>query len=239
MDLRLALDIGNSRVKWGVFREDKLVHSSVQDLGELSFSREILENTSHAIAAISGGYNQLDEILPEGIKLIQLNGKLALPLKSDYKTPETIGADRIAAYHGASLMFPGYPVAAVDAGTCITYDIVDGEGVHRGGMISPGLKMRLRAMNEFTAFLPIVDLPSQVDPIALSTADALGQGALCGALKEMEGIIAHCRSRFKGIKIIITGGDADVFEKFLKTEIFAERNLVLIGLHEILKYHVN
>ncbi len=239
MGIKLTLDIGNTRVKWGAFSGGLLQDKGIGHFPNFQLPEDIAAQTTHAIVSATGSHNLLSGFFPEEVKPILLSADLDLPVKSDYLTPETIGTDRIAAYHGAVALFPGETSLSIDAGTCITYDLVENSEEHRGGMISPGLKMRLRAMNEFTHALPLVELPPKAAPLALSTADALGQGALFGAACEVEGIIGYFKDRFKGIKILLTGGDAGQLAENIRTEVVLEPDLVLIGLHEILTHHVN
>ncbi len=238
MGIKLALDIGNTRVKWGAFSEGLLQDKGTGHFPDFELPEDIAAQTTHAIISATGSYNLPFDFLPGEVKPILLSADLDLPVKSDYLTPETIGSDRIAAYHGAAVLYPGNTLS-IDIGTCITYDLVENGRVHRGGMISPGLKMRLRAMNEFTHALPLAEIPPKAMPLGLSTAEALGQGALFGTAREVEGIIGYFKDRFKGIKILLTGGDAGLLAENIHTEVILEPDLVLFGLHEILTHHVN
>lgn len=193
---------------------------------------------THCVFCASGiVHRDIFEEKLKGVEVFEVRPGTFGPVSSDYTTPETLGPDRIAGFTAASVIFPSENVVVIDAGTCITYDVVDKSGIHRGGSISPGINMRLRAMKEFTKALPLAPIPEKLNPCALSTVDALGQGALAGLVFEMEGMIDHFEAKYGRIKVLLTGGDAGLFANFLKTEIFAEPNLVLLGLYEILKYH--
>lgn len=232
------MDIGNSRLKWGIFSRGKLDHWDAVPID----SFQLTDSLSQALDAVifSSTITHFSEIVApfDGLPIYELTHKFKCPIISEYTTPETIGTDRIAAYHGAWSLFPDSNLLVVDAGSCITFDLVTTDGVHKGGMISPGIQMRLRAMHEFTSRLPSAPIPENFGPIARSTLDAIGQGALCGSVYEIEGIIGYLKDKLGKLKVVLTGGDSKLFEKRIKTEIFAEQNLVLIGLYEIFKNHV-
>ena len=138
-------------------------------------------------------------------KVVVVDAFTPMPLKVDYDTPGTLGADRIAAALGAAELFPGEDCLIFDFGTAITVDLVTSDGIFIGGNISPGLSLRL------------------------NTAEAISNGVVLGIMFEVEKYIEsnpHCR-------IIFTGGDSLFFAKKLKSPIFVTFNLVLKGLFKI------
>ena len=172
------------------------------------------------------------------VRCLLLDHRTPLPVAHDYHTPETLGKDRLAAICGAQALFPGTNCLVVDAGTCITIDVLDARGVFRGGNISPGLQMRLRAMHEFTARLPRPARLWPADWLGHSTEHALQNGALQGALLELQGYIGACRARFGHLNVLLTGGDSLFLAKKWKSQIFVNQNLVLYGLNKILSHNV-
>ena len=147
---------------------------------------------------------------------------------------ETLGVDRIAAVCGAFALFPEKNCLVIDAGSCITYDVLDQKGNYCGGSISPGLEMRLKAMHTFTARLPLVKVNQQVNLIGNSTESCLQSGALYGVLAEIEGIVEKYNQNYAELRVIMCGGDASLFENQLKPTIFVAPDLVLKGLNRIL-----
>ncbi|MBK7409977.1 MAG: type III pantothenate kinase [Saprospirales bacterium] len=145
----------------------------------------------------------------------------------------------MAAAAGAWALFPGKRCLIIDAGNCITCDVLSKEGIFLGGNISPGIDMRLKAMHTFTARLPLVPRGPMEHWIGHSTDSALRNGAQWGALWELTGLIDHCEAGFDEIIVVLTGGDADFFVKHLKRKIFANPDLVLVGLNKILTHYVN
>lgn len=113
-----------------------------------------------------------------------------LPIKIGYATPETLGLDRIAAVVGAVMQCPDKAVLIVDAGTCVTYDLLTADGTFAGGNIAPGIRLRLRAMHEHTGKLPLIDDAGETPEIGFSTETAMRAGAVLGIAYEIEGYIA-------------------------------------------------
>ncbi len=235
------LDIGNSRVKAAVFAEDEL--------------RTSARWTGHPWSEIlNWAYNQqprwillstVAEVPPAfvaGLKamggFIAFTHATPLPLRNAYHTPHTLGKDRLAAAVGAWHFFPGTACVIFDAGTCLTSDLLTAEGVFLGGNISPGLHMRLQAMHASTAHLPLPEARAPHSWYGRTTREAMQAGAFHGMLWEMEGFVAQAENMLGPVQVVITGGDAARFARYWKTEIFANPDLVLIGLNQILKYHV-
>ena len=163
----------------------------------------------------------------------------ALPFTLEYQSPDTLGKDRIAAVAGAQAQFPNQNTLVIDAGTCVTYDFLTAEGVYLGGAISPGVQLRLRAMNHYTNKLPLLNWDGIKRPqsVGNTTINSMLSGAVNGLVLEMRGFVERYEKQYKALKIVITGGDSNFFVKELKNGIFADPNLVLKGLNEILIYN--
>jgi len=97
--------------------------------------------------------NQMKSIF----KILVLNHKTKMPFINKYMTPSTLGVDRLALMAGAVNQFPKENVLVIDAGSCITYDFVNTRSEYFGGSISPGIEMRYKSVNSFTANLPLLN----------------------------------------------------------------------------------
>ncbi|MCS6968358.1 MAG: type III pantothenate kinase [Cytophagales bacterium] len=172
--------------------------------------------------------------------VIPFTYQLPLPIKNSYQTPHTLGMDRLAAALGAWQHFPYQSSLIIDAGTCITYDFITSEGEFLGGLISPGLQMRCKAMHTQTAKLPLVEIkPSQSIPfVGRTTQEGLQSGVFHGLCAEIEGIIKRYSDIFGQFNIVLTGGDALFFEKTIKEINFVNENLVLDGLKAALDFNL-
>ncbi len=237
----LAIDIGNTRVKLAWFEEGNLVNKVVDE--GVDFEKILERTTNHPVKNVifsSVGAvpsPQERQYLEEKFFFIQLTASTPIPIVNQYRTPETLGKDRLAAVIGAYDQYPNLTNLVIDAGTCITFDLIDAQGNYKGGNISPGLSMRLKAMHQFTAKLPLVSLGETEDWLGYDTSSALINGAQWGTIFEIEAFCRRCAEKFGSINVILTGGDADFLAKKLKRKIFVNHDLVLLGLNKILDYN--
>ena len=232
----VAVDIGNTRIKSALF--EGMVKKS-------SYSCDHLEDLighygvgkhQWIFGSVKGNASDVQSLFKEE-EALYLTHDTLLPITINYDTPETLGVDRLAAAVGANGQYPDSNVLVIDCGTCITYDLVDGDGVYQGGAIAPGLKMRTKAMSHFTRQLP--DISEEMSQIMLknlgkSTRECLLAGSLSAIIHEMNGFIDHFLKEYGDLVVMMTGGDTNHFESKLKAPIFADFDLVLTGLNRIL-----
>lgn len=238
--MNLCLDIGNTRTKGGYFEDEKMVEKFTVENGNFSTQIHSLTNRNIQKVIFSTTANLPETIsgfLKMQLNAIELTPHTPVPVKVLYGTPDTLGKDRLAAVVGAFSLFGGQDCLVADAGTCITYDWLDRQTNYLGGNIAPGLEMRLKAMHHFTAKLPLVAAGEIENPIGKTTETALRNGALWGALQEMEGYIRWGRRHFGKLTVVLTGGNADFFVKNMKRKIFVHPDLVLVGLNKILNFN--
>jgi len=237
--MNLVVDYGNSSAKVAIFNHLKLVERyTFTEMNEL---KSFLQHSQADNLMVSSVTTEAGQIISWAVHAKQkfiLSHTLPLPIKILYKTPHTLGVDRIAGACGALQLFPGCSSLVIDAGTCITYDFVDVNGNYHGGGISPGLMMRFKAVHTFTARLPLVNPMEQPDLIGNSTETSIQSGVIYGLMGEIEGIIVRYRMQYPDLKVILCGGDARFFENKLKDSIFASPDLVLIGLNSVLIHNV-
>jgi type III pantothenate kinase len=237
--MNVVIDYGNSAAKVGIFDHqnltDKLVFQSAelltQFLRQRTFEHAIISSVNAEAEAFMRDANV------KGMKML-LTHNIPLPVNILYKTPATLGVDRIAGVCGAHQLFPGMNSLVIDAGTCITFDFLDQNSSYHGGAISPGLNMRFKAMNTFTARLPLISAAGTAELIGDSTENSIRSGVVNGMIAEIDGIISRYQQKFPDLKVILCGGDAVFFENKLKASIFAIPELVLTGLNSILIHNV-
>jgi type III pantothenate kinase len=237
--MNLAVDCGNTLLKAGIFDNNKLIETisgvSVKELVTLTESYPIAHTIISSVGKLS---EELKEAL-EHFNPVMLNYTTPHKLKVHYATPHTLGMDRLAAVAGAHELYPQQSILVIDAGSCITYDIVDGHGNYCGGNITPGLRMKLKALNTFTAKLPLIELHNPESFVGVDTASSILSGVVFGSVSEVEGIISLYRKKFGNLQVILCGGDAAFFESKIKQHIFVVPQLVLIGLNSILEHNVS
>jgi type III pantothenate kinase len=170
--------------------------------------------------------------------VLQVSGITPSPLRSTYASPLTLGADRLANSVGALVHLPGRPVLAIDAGTCITYDLIEKDGTYMGGAISPGLRMRAKALHAYSARLPMVDPGPRPASLGNDTRSSIAAGMHHGILGEVQGFIRDYAHDRPDLAVVLTGGDALWIAAGLKNGIFAHPLLTLDGLHAILVHNL-
>lgn len=240
--MQLILDIGNSRVKLAIYHGDDQGTFAVTSHFSKSWLVEHLVNQAvgKGIVSATGPIpDWLPDVLTGRMLWFELNHETKLPFVIGYHTPETLGRDRIAGLAGALALGYEPPLLVIDAGTCITIDILDSNYFFPGGSISPGMHMRLEAMHTFTHRLPLIPMDEHADLPGTDTRRALTAGAQMGAVCEIEGQIARYREQYPNLNVVLTGGDSDFLVRRLKSPIFAHADLVLTGLNHILNYQTH
>jgi type III pantothenate kinase len=237
--MNICIDLGNSLAKVGIFDHhelrEKIVFQKVDDV--LAFLKNF-SGEGIIISSVNSDATILTASTGRFRKIMVLSHETPLPIENHYSTPETLGVDRIAAVCGAQEQFPGRNCLVIDAGTCITYEVLDSMGRYWGGAISPGLSMRFRAMNTFTSRLPLVEPIDDPPLTGSSTISCMQTGVVMGLIDEIEGAINRYSEKFEDLQVILTGGDCRFFENKLKASIFASPELVLRGLNSVLLYNI-
>jgi len=238
----LVVDIGNSRTKAAVLDEGKIVEKWSFPEPDREYISPILRKypsvTRCIISSTRTGIAPVEKIIEESVPFVmRMENSTPVPIKNLYRTPATLGPDRLAAAVGAGIIFPGENVMVADLGTAITIDFVTAEGEFLGGSISPGIRLRFRALHEYTGKLPLGSPGDSVEGIASTTGEAVANGVMNGIAYELEGYRNEFARKMKSLKVILTGGDADFFVKRFKNTIFANYDLVIQGLNRILDYN--
>lgn len=239
--MNLIIDIGNTIAKIAIFDQGKIVevlresNHSLDCLQELSANYPIEQGIISSVITLSDAIKTQIETLPYPV--IELNHQTPIPIKNLYKTPHTLGMDRLAAVIGANAIKPDHALLVIDAGTCITYDFIDESGQYQGGNISPGMRMRFKALNTFTDKLPEITPDGETPLHGQTTETAIRSGVIRGIEFEMAGYIMELQKNYPRLLVFLTGGDEFSFDTKLKSVIFADGFLVLRGLNRILEYN--
>ncbi|MBN2212837.1 MAG: type III pantothenate kinase [Bacteroidales bacterium] len=240
--MNLAVDIGNTRTRAAVFSQSELIEAYSVETPTVELAERITDKFPGIQYAIVSSVNEPDTDLVNYIskkvqKYVELNASTPTPVKNLYQTPETLGKDRLAALVGAFTVFPATNLLIIDTGTAITYDFLGANNEYSGGNISPGMDMRFKALNHYTGKLPREKAAEGFPEMGFDTKTAIISGVINGILYEMEAYISIFSAKYKELKTILTGGDANFFDKKLKKTIFVIPNLTLIGLNCILQYN--
>lgn len=232
----LCLDFGNTRLKAAVFFGENLHQSfTLKDDGVTDLLSLINEfKPDHSIlSSVVNHVDQIEFVLSDNTKFHKLTNLSKLPFTIPVGKPETMGADRLAIAAAAVYLFPQKNNLAIGLGSCITYNFINCNNQFLGGSISPGMEMRFRAMNHYTAKLPLVKANWNVPLIGYDTTTNLQTGVVLGIAKEIDGIVEEYKKRFGNFNVLLTGGDIGYFEPHFKNEIFANPDLLFKGLYAI------
>ncbi len=238
--MNLAIDIGNTRTKIGIFDASKQLKTWAFDnhhpidwiaiVVENKIQNAIISSTIPIEASILQAIQQVS-------KYIILNEQTLLPFTNQYATKDTLGKDRLALIAAAHAAYPNQHNLVIGCGTCITFNFINAQNEFLGGSIHPGLKMRLKAMHTFTGKLPLIALQNEANLFGNDTNSNILSGVLYAASKEIDGMIDDYLVKFPEMNIIITGGDVELLVYRLKNQIFAIPDLTLLGLNHILEYN--
>ena len=232
----LCFDFGNTRKKVAVFRDAELSEAitlpddSVETIGPL-INR--FQPAKSILSSVIDHNPELDELLNASTKFHRLSHLTRVAFTTPVGKPETIGADRLALSAAAVHYYPSSHNLVIGLGTCITYNFINKYHEFIGGGISPGLEMRLRSLNYYTAKLPLIKADSNVPLIGYDTVTNILSGVVLGMAKEIDGFIEAYREKFRNFNVLLTGGDIVYLASHLKNKIFADPDLIFKGLYAI------
>jgi len=241
-NMNLIIDIGNTQVKVAVFNTDnQLIIIEKNTVEKILYNiKHLVEKYAVTYAIVSKVGNSivgLNAFLDmQAIPLYTLSAHCKLPFTMQYATPETVGADRLALVAGALLHKKNSNILIIDAGTCVTYDFVDEKNIYYGGAISPGLFLRYKSLNDYTANLPLLKPENKVvELIGNSTQSSIQSGVTWGLVTEIEGIIVKYKLKFKDLTVFLTGGEQKLLDSYIKNKIFVNSKFLLLeGMNHIL-----
>ena len=235
--MNLIVDCGNTNLKYFIFHEQKLLFKNSfkwEDEWVLKIKRKFPDFKNILLCDVTGKYykDDLEKKIPN--KNIFEVKDLDLPFKTKYNF-KSLGNDRIGLISAAINKFPGKDCLVVDAGSCLTFDLVSSQLVHEGGLISPGLLIRLKSLKKYTSSLPLTKLEDVKIEIGKDTKSSIQSGILEGFIFEVNGQIEKFKRKIPNLKIVLTGGDAKYLYKRIKNSIFAEQDFLASGLNNLLK----
>ena len=241
--LNLIIDIGNNSTKYYLFNGNHIVlhtrrangsYGIIKDWSrDYTFKKAIVSSVTGTDKAI---YEELESL---GCHTVRFDSKVTTPLTIKYRTPETLGSDRLAAALGAWSIAPGKNLLVIDSGSAITFDFVDSCGAYHGGNIAPGVRMRLKALHDYTACLPVVEKEGETPALGYDTETAIRSGVIRGICHEINGYIDEIKGKYGDVLVFLTGGDEKTLINNIKSRIFADKYLVAKGLNRILQDYSN
>ncbi len=236
MSVTLCFDFGNTRKKVAVFRKKEIETVLVFEDDSADAISALVEKYKPAKSILSSVVDHnpaIEEVLAAASKFHKLSHLTRVAFTTPVGKPESIGADRLALCAAAVKYYPKKNNLVIGMGSCVTYNFINKYHEFIGGAISPGLEMRLKAMHQFTAKLPLVKADSNVPLIGYDTSSNLLSGAVLGLAREMDGFIDDYRQKFRNFNVLLTGGDLVHLASHLKNKIFADPDLIFKGLYAI------
>ncbi|MBI1341962.1 MAG: type III pantothenate kinase [Terrimonas sp.] len=236
MSVTLCLDFGNTRMKLGVFQQDRLQDVIILENDGTSQIESILAKYKPLRSILSSVIDHnpdIEYLLAEKTKYHRLNHLSKLPFTTPVGKPETIGADRLALAAAAVHFYPRQHNLVIGLGTCITYNFINKFHAFTGGAISPGLEMRLKSLNYYTARLPLERADWNVPLIGYDTRTNILTGVIMGMAMEINGFSASYAQKFSNFNVLLTGGDIVYLASHIKSKIFADSELIFKGLYAI------
>lgn len=232
----ICFDFGNTRLKYAIFQDDEL--QEIADLPDTSAQtiKELLNRFQPGKSILSSVIDHdesIEQILRETTSFHLLNASSNLPFTTSVPKPETIGADRLALCAAAVHYYPKKNNLVISTGSCITYNFISQYHSFLGGSISPGMEMRFKAMNYYTAKLPLIKAEWDFPLIGYDTKTNLLSGVLYGLATEIDGVVERYQMKYRNFNVLLTGGDTAFFAHLLKSKIFADPDLLFKGLYAI------
>jgi len=243
--MNIVIDIGNTFIKAAIFDKQKIVWQiktvPSEFLDKLNWALINYPEIDNLLYSATGKLmSETLDYFNNNFNVIKFDHQSPLPFNNLYNTPQTLGLDRIALVAAANKLYHEKNVLIIDAGTCITYDLITSGQNYVGGNISPGIDMRFKALHDYTAKLPRLKLEEPMSyPLGKNTKDAILNGVLQGVVFEIDKNIERYISDYKDLTVILTGGDQLYLSTQLKNSIFANSNFQLVGLNAILEFLLN
>ncbi len=232
----VCIDFGNTRQKAALFSGEQLIEISfLEDDLQIALETLVKRWQPHR-AILSSVINHPDSVvqmLEEHCTTHVLQAGSRLPFATPVGKPSTIGADRLALCAAATLLFPHQNNLIIGLGSAVTYNFINVRHEFLGGGISPGLHMRMRALNSYTAKLPIVEPHWNVPLVGYDTATNIQSGVVLGLAMEIDGFIDRYKAQYRPINAVLTGGDLAYLSPHIKNGIFADPDLLFKGLYAI------
>lgn len=213
-------DVGNTRIKWGLCASEGLFQTAALPLDDPdAWSRQLdaWDRTRPTTWTLAGTHPEARDRLADwlersGNTVRVIDQYQQIPIRVRVDVPEQVGMDRLL---NAIAVLPkvaaGTPIAIIGAGSAVTVDLVDGDGVFRGGAILPGFRLMAKSLNDYTARLPLIaSFPGNPPLPGMNTVAAIEAGIAHSIVGGVERIVARYAEAFGKPRIFIAGGDADL-----------------------------
>ncbi len=226
-----VVDGGNTLIKLGTFVNHQLVETN--RFQELASLEKYLSKDDIVVIANVGEHQLQQDLISLGCQVLIVSTKNPIPFTNAYRTPSTLGIDRLCNIAAVHQWHPNRNIVVIDAGTCIKFDFIDYLARYHGGSISPGISLRYQSLNEHTAKLPLLHPLEEWDLLGLTSEASIHSGVMGSIKGELLWRIEEFNNRYEDLLIYLTGGDAQYFDLGQKNDIFVDENLTLKGIYAL------
>jgi type III pantothenate kinase len=236
MSVTFCFDFGNTRKKLAVFDDAVIRETIILENDTTVTIKELLDKYKPAKSILSSVVDHnpdIESLLASQTKFHLLSHLTRVSFTTPVGRPETIGADRLALSAAAVRYYPTTNNLVIGLGTCITYNFINKYHEFVGGAISPGMEMRLKSLNYYTAKLPLIEPNSNIPLIGYDTKTNILTGVILGMAKEIDGFVEAYKEKYGNFNAMLTGGDILYLGSHLKNKIFADPELIFKGLYAI------
>jgi len=240
MAITLCFDFGNTRLKCAVFSGDLLQQIVVLEDDPVEGIRDLLDSWKPEKSILSSVIDHnpaIEQLLKERTRFHKLDHLSKVPITTPVGKPDSIGADRLALVVASVQLFPGKNNLVIGLGSAITYNFVNKYHEFMGGAISPGMEMRFKSLQVFTAKLPLIKPDWNFPLVGYDTRTNILSGVILGIAKEIDGIIENYEEKYDNFNVLLSGGDASYLSRYLKKKIFADPDLIYKGLYAINEFN--
>jgi len=242
MPVTLCFDFGNTRLKCAVFSGREIQKIIVLENDSVETIHQLIETyqpKKSILSSVIDHNSGIEILLKEKTLFHKLDHRSKVPVTTPVGKPESIGADRLALSVAAVDLFPQKNNLVIGLGSAITYNFINKYSEFMGGGISPGMEMRFKALKTFTAKLPLVKADWNFPLVGYDTKTNILSGVIIGIAKEIEGTIEAYEEKYDNFNVLLSGGDAQYFNRFLKKKIFADPDLIFKGLYAISEFNLS
>lgn len=240
MPTTLCFDFGNTRMKCAVFINGEFTGEHVLENDNEDTIRTLID-LYHPDKSILSSVIQhtpaMEVLLAQHTKFHKLGHTSRLPVTTPVGKPETIGADRLALVVAATHLFPGKNNLVIGLGSAITYNYINKYKEFIGGGISPGMEMRFKSLNAYTAKLPLVKADWNFPLAGYDTRTNILSGVILGMAKEIDGMVEAYEEKYANFNVLLNGGDSALIARHLKKQYFTDPYLIYKGLYVISEYN--
>ena len=232
----ICFDFGNTRLKAAVFENQTFAEEIVLPDDQTGTIEKLLSTykpQKTILSSVIEHNTEIEKLLAAQTAFHKVSHLTKANFTTPVGKPETIGTDRLALAAAAVHFYPGKNNLIIALGSCITYNFINQYHQFIGGSISPGMEMRFKAMQVFTAKLPSVQKDWNFPLIGYDTKTNMQSGVIAGIAYEIEGFIDSYANKYGNFNVVLTGGDTGYFAGQLKNKIFADPNFLFKGLYAL------